>query len=409
MRLGKSKDKKKKKDKKKHHKAARDVDVRAMDSGRAELNPETARATPENMDRAVKGSASMSNAYRDAASGPAGQHPSAMNRGGSTTSDALQAASALPHSPTPMSADDEINPALPSDAPPIPRRALETEVVVRNVSRETSMTGGPLPAPARTRRVVVANQKGGVGKTTTVVNLAVALAQGGLKVLVIDVDPQGNASTALGIPHQQGTRGTFEVLLDGTPLSDVVIESPEAAGLLVSPATIDLAGAELELVSVDARERRLKVAVEDFLRDHPADFIFYDCPPSLGLLTVNALVAAKELLVPIQCEYYALEGVTQLTRTISLVTRNLNPELQFWAVLLTMFDGRTRLASQVAEEVRSHFPGLALETMIPRSVRISEAPSYGASVIGYDPHSVGAKAYRAVAQEIAERAAKEDA
>lgn len=256
---------------------------------------------------------------------------------------------------------------------------------------------------------MVANQKGGVGKTTTVVNLAVALAQGGLKVLVIDVDPQGNASTALGIPHQQGTRGTFEVLLDGTPLSDVVIESPEAAGLLVSPATIDLAGAELELVSVDARERRLKVAVEDFLRDHPADFIFYDCPPSLGLLTVNALVAAKELLVPIQCEYYALEGVTQLTRTISLVTRNLNPELQFWAVLLTMFDGRTRLASQVAEEVRSHFPGLALETMIPRSVRISEAPSYGASVIGYDPHSVGAKAYRAVAQEIAERAAKEDA
>ncbi len=308
-----------------------------------------------------------------------------------------------------MPAEEELNPPMPPDADPVPRRAVDPDRVERNVSRETQVPIRPFPKPAATQTVVVANQKGGVGKTTTVVNLAVALAQGGLRVLVIDVDPQGNASTALGIPHQEGIAGTYEVLLDATPLSQVIAESPSAAGVTVSPATIDLAAAELELVGVGSRERRLRNAVDDFTNDHDVDFVLYDCPPSLGLLTVNALVAAQRLLVPIQCEYYALEGVSQLMRTIGLVSGDLNPELRLWAVLLTMFDGRTKLAAQVADEVREHFQEQTLETMIPRSVRVSEAPSYGESVITYDPRSVGANAYRAVAQEIAERAAEETA
>ncbi|MFZ2625852.1 MAG: AAA family ATPase [Propionibacterium sp.] len=308
-----------------------------------------------------------------------------------------------------ISVDQELNPPMPADAEPVPRRAIDPGRVERNVSRETQVPIRPLPKPAVTRTIVVANQKGGVGKTTTVVNLAVALAQGGLKVLVIDVDPQGNASTALGVPHQEGVPGTYEVLLDATPLAQVVATSPSAEGVVVSPATIDLAAAELELVGTDSRERRLKQAVDDYVRDNEVDFVFYDCPPSLGLLTVNALVAAHELLVPIQCEYYALEGVSQLMRTIGLVSGNLNPDLTLWAVLLTMFDGRTKLAAQVADEVREHFREQTIDTMIPRSVRVSEAPSYGESVITYDPRSVGANAYRAVAQEIATRASEEDA
>ncbi|MFC2624915.1 ParA family protein [Propionibacterium acidifaciens] len=258
-----------------------------------------------------------------------------------------------------------------------------------------------------TRRIVVANQKGGVGKTTTAVNLAVALAQGGLRVLVVDIDPQGNASTALGIPHGEGTASMYEVLLDDMRLEDAVVRSPEAEGLLVLPATIDLAGAELELVSKVAREQKLLKALREYLVDHDIDYVFFDCPPSLGLLTVNALVAATDILIPIQCEYYALEGVTQLMRTIQLVGGELNPDLRLWAVLLTMFDGRTKLSAQVADEVRGHFGEETLETVIPRSVRVSEAPSYGQSVITYDDHSVGACAYRTVAAELAARAAEE--
>ncbi|WP_316670198.1 AAA family ATPase [uncultured Propionibacterium sp.] len=266
-----------------------------------------------------------------------------------------------------------------------------------------------LPKPVTPRRIVVANQKGGVGKTTTSVNLAAALAQGGLRVLVVDIDPQGNASTALGVPHGEGTPSIYEALLDDMKFEDAVVASPEAENLFVLPATIDLAGAELELVSKVAREQRLLKALREYMQDHEVDYVFFDCPPSLGLLTVNALVAATDILIPIQCEYYALEGVTQLMRTIQLVGSELNSSLRLWAVLLTMFDGRTKLSAQVAEEVRSHFADETLETVIPRSVRVSEAPSYGRTVITYDDHSVGANAYRTVAAELAARAAEEQA
>jgi chromosome partitioning protein len=291
--------------------------------------------------------------------------------------------------------DQDEMPPLPSpySAPPA------------HVSRETR-TVGRLPAPPATRIFVVANQKGGVGKTTSTVNLAAALALGGLSVLVVDLDPQGNASTALGIDHPPGTPGTYEVLIGGAALADHVVESPEAPNLAVLPATIDLAGAEIELVSVVARENRLLKALKTYLADHPTDYVFLDCPPSLGLLTLNALVAANEILIPIQCEYYALEGVSQLVRTVNLVKGELNNGLQLSTVLLTMYDGRTRLAAQVADEVRAHFGAETLPTVIPRSVRISEAPSYGQTVITYHQDSAGAVSYLQAAQEIARRGAR---
>ncbi len=270
------------------------------------------------------------------------------------------------------------------------------------VSRETVPI---LPAPARTRIIVVVNQKGGVGKTTTAVNLAAALARGGLQVLVMDLDPQGNASTALGVEHRTGTLGTYEVLLQQMPIAEVVKPSPAAETLKVVPATIDLAAAEIELVPQVAREQRLKKALTRYLENRAVDYVIFDCPPSLGLLTINALVAATEILIPIQCEYYALEGVTQLMRTITLVREELNREVVLSTVLLTMFDARTRLSAQVGEEVRKHFPDQTLLTLIPRSVRLSEAPSYGKTIFGYDPASVGARAYQKAATELARHAA----
>lgn len=262
---------------------------------------------------------------------------------------------------------------------------------------------GALPRPKETRIFVVANQKGGVGKTTTAVNLAAALAMGGLNVLVADLDPQGNASTALGVNHDSGIAGTYEVLIDGDPIADHVQRSEEAPNLWVLPATIDLAAAEIELVSTVAREGRLARAINEFLDNHPVDYVFLDCPPSLGLLTLNALVAAREILIPIQCEYYALEGVSQLVNTINLVKGELNDQLRLSTVLLTMFDARTRLAAQVTDEVRAHFSEETLRTVIPRSVRISEAPSYGQTVLTYQPESVGAVCYVRAAEEIARR------
>ena len=256
-----------------------------------------------------------------------------------------------------------------------------------------------------TRILTVANQKGGVGKTTTTVNVAAALAQSGHRVLVVDLDPQGNASTALGIDHAAGVPDIYDVISDNVPLVDIVTECSDIPGLWGAPATVDLAGAEIELVGAQRREYRLKGAIEQYLEQQASegtkvDYVLIDCPPSLGLLTLNGLVAAREVLLPIQCEYYALEGLSQLLRTVDMVAEHLNPQLHVSAIVLTMYDGRTRLASQVAYEVRTHFGARVLDTVVPRSVRVSEAPSYGLSVISYDPTSSGAIAYREVAEQL---------
>jgi chromosome partitioning protein len=260
------------------------------------------------------------------------------------------------------------------------------------------------PRPPRCRVMTIANQKGGVGKTTTAVNLAASLAQHGSRVLVIDLDPQGNASTALDVDHRAGVPSVYDVLVDDRALAEVVQPAGEMPGLFCVPATIDLAGAEIELVPVVARELRLARALRAFDASH-LDYVFVDCPPSLGLLTINALVAAEEVLLPIQCEYYALEGVQQLLNTAELVRVNFNPGLHVSTVLLTMYDGRTRLASDVADDVRAHFGPSVLRTIIPRSVRVSEAPSRGQSVISYDPGSSGAIAYTEAAKELAMQSA----
>jgi chromosome partitioning protein len=273
--------------------------------------------------------------------------------------------------------------------------------------RRLALAEEVLPLPKRTRILTVANQKGGVGKTTTAVNLAAALAQSGARVLVIDLDPQGNASTALGVEHRSETSSVYDVIINDAPMKDVVQSSPEFPGLWCVPATIHLAGAEIELVSLVAREQRLRSALNAYLAELEEHFhyVFIDCPPSLGLLTINAFVAAREVLIPIQCEYYALEGLSQLLNNIKLIERHLNPKLTVSTIILTMYDSRTNLANQVVDEVREHFPKQALETLIPRSVRISEAPSYGQSVITYDANSPGSLSYREAAAEIARRGA----
>ncbi len=291
-------------------------------------------------------------------------------------------------------------PERASDAADTPiGRAAEAAVVVRGMSDRQ-----PWPRPPRCRVMTIANQKGGVGKTTTAVNLAAALAQHGSHVLVLDLDPQGNASTALDVEHHTGVPSVYDVLVDDRPLAEVVRPAGEMPGLFCAPATIDLAGAEIELVPVVARELRLVRALRAFDMSD-LDYVFVDCPPSLGLLTVNALVAAEEVLLPIQCEYYALEGVQQLLNTAELVRVNFNPGLHVSTVLLTMYDGRTRLASDVADDVRAHFGASVLRTIIPRSVRVSEAPSRGQSVISYDPTSSGAVAYMEAARELAMQSA----
>jgi chromosome partitioning protein len=266
-----------------------------------------------------------------------------------------------------------------------------------------SAKGRQLPRPARQRVFTIANQKGGVGKTTTAVNVAAALAMQGLRTLVIDLDPQGNASTALGIEHRPGTPSSYEVLIGEIKLEEALQQSPYNERLYCVPATIDLAGAEIELVSMVAREGRLRNALAS-LTEYDFDYVFIDCPPSLGLLTINALVAAPEVLIPIQCEYYALEGVGQLLRNIEMVKSHLNPQLDVTTVILTMYDGRTRLADQVADDVRAHFGDKVLRTVIPRSVKVSEAPGYGMTIIEYDPGSRGAMSYLDASREIAERA-----
>lgn len=272
--------------------------------------------------------------------------------------------------------------------------------------RRSALKGAHAPLPHSPRVMAVANQKGGVGKTTTAVNIGAALADFGATVLVIDLDPQGNASTALGIDHHADIDSIYDVVVGATELADTVLSSPENPRLLCSPSTLDLAGSEIELVTMEAREYRLKRALNRYLAS-PAgsevNYVIIDCPPSLGLLTVNALVAASEVMIPIQCEYYALEGVSQLVRNVELVTGHLNPHLALSTIVLTMFDGRTNLAHQVVADVREHFPDQTLKTIIPRSVRVSEAPSYGQTVISYDGGSPGAVAYQEAALEIAHK------
>ncbi len=298
--------------------------------------------------------------------------------------------------------DTSTSAAFSLDDSPIARELAEL------TARRKVLDSVDVTFDGRTRVLTISNQKGGVGKTTTTVNVAAALASIGARVLVIDLDPQGNASTALGVPHTADVPSVYDVLIDEFPLADIVQVSPESPNLLCAPSTIHLAGAEIELVSQVAREHRLKTALDDYIasldeRGERLDFVLIDCPPSLGLLTINAFTAARELMIPIQCEYYALEGLSQLLGTVRMIQKHLNPSLHLSTIVLTMYDGRTRLAQQVAEEVREHFPAEVLGTVIPRSVRVSEAPSFGQTVIAYDGQSAGAVAYREAAVEIARR------
>jgi chromosome partitioning protein len=267
---------------------------------------------------------------------------------------------------------------------------------------------GPAPAPTvqpnaaddpttTSRVIALANQKGGVGKTTTAVNLGAALADLGFRVLIVDLDPQGNASTGLGIDPRTFDSSMYDVLLHDVPLEDC-IEPTSIRNLFLAPSTLDLAGAEIELVPALSREFRLRRAIEPVKDDFA--FVFIDCPPSLGLITLNALTAATEVLVPIQCEYYALEGVSQLTRNVELVRANLNPTLSVRTIVLTMYDARTKLSDSVVAEVRSHFGEIVAKNVIPRTVRISEAPSFGEPITVHDPSSRGAIAYRELAKEV---------
>ncbi|MGH9087301.1 MAG: ParA family protein [Acidimicrobiales bacterium] len=269
--------------------------------------------------------------------------------------------------------------------------------------QQASVTATDDAARALPRVLAVANQKGGVGKTTTTVNLGAALAELGYRVLVIDLDPQGNATTGLGIDARNFEMSMYDVIMRETPLEDC-IEPTSVKNLFVAPATIDLAGVEIELVPAFSRELRLRRAIDGVVDDF--DFVLVDCPPSLGLITINGLAAAGEVLVPIQCEYYALEGLSQLLRNVHLVANNLNEQLEVSTIVLTMYDGRTRLAVEVASEVRQHFAERVCQTVIPRAVRLSEAPSFGQPITVFDPTSRGAVAYRDLAKEVSNGAPK---
>ncbi|MDQ1428569.1 MAG: chromosome partitioning protein [Acidimicrobiaceae bacterium] len=294
----------------------------------------------------------------------------------------------------------------PEDAPPVAEPSATPtapEHAVVEVPRPEGADAVTLPKPPLPRIMAVANQKGGVGKTTTAINLGAALAELGYRVLVIDLDPQGNATTGLGVNSRNLEATIYDVILHDVPMEDA-IEPTSLRNLFVVPSTIHLAGAEIELVPVFSRELRLRRAIEQVTDDF--DFIMIDCPPSLGLLTVNGLAAATEVVVPIQCEYYALEGLGQLLRNVNLVQTNLNPGLEVTTIVLTMYDARTRLAEQVVREVRQHFGARVCRHVVPRTVRLSEAPSFGQPIIVFDPSSRGALAYRELAKEVSGGAAQ---
>lgn len=283
-------------------------------------------------------------------------------------------------------------------------RSLGAEMA-ETTSRYEQLRNVSFPKPDATRFIAVANQKGGVGKTSTTVNIAAALAQAGAHILVIDMDPQGNASTAFGIRHNSGEPSVYDILEGRLDISEVKQRCESFESLEVVPSSIDLSGAELEVASMEGRTYLLKHALDAFLErsDKHYDYIFVDCPPSLGLLVINAMCAVNEMLIPIQAEYYALEGLGQLINTIGLVQEHYNPVLLVSTMLVTMFDRRTLLSREVFEEVKKHYPNIVLETTIPRTVKISEAPSFGQTVIGYDPRGIGAVAYVEAALEIARR------
>ncbi len=283
---------------------------------------------------------------------------------------------------------------------------VETAAPKTTQRKRRSNPAPPKPGTKAPRVIAVANQKGGVGKSTTAVSLGAALAELDYRVLVVDLDPQGNASTGLGIRHEARQVSVYEVLAAEAEIGGAIVETP-VPNLFAVPSTIDLAGAEIELVSQFSRELRLRKALEP-LQDTGYDFVFLDCPPSLGLLTVNALAAAAELMVPIQCEYYALEGLGQLLRNVRLVQQNVNPSLRLTGIVMTMFDPRTKLSEQVVGEVRRFFGKLVYRTVIPRTVRLSEAPGFGQPITVYDSRSRGAECYRALAVEVASREASDE-
>jgi chromosome partitioning protein len=301
----------------------------------------------------------------------------------------------------------EAVPSTPAAAGEVEEISLEEEAEVVDLTAaeiSESATSGTEPAGMTLPRIIsVANQKGGVGKTTTAVNLGAALAELGFRILVIDLDPQGNATTGMGISHRNVEGSVYDVIMNDAPIDDCV-EPTSVRNLFVVPATIDLAGAEIELVPAFSRELKLRRALAQVRDDY--DFTLIDCPPSLGLLTVNGLAASDDVVVPIQCEYYALEGLGQLLRNVSLVKTNLNPSLELRGIVLTMYDARTKLAEQVEKEVRAHFGDKVYRTVVPRTVRISEAPSFGQPVTVFDGTSRGAVAYRELAKEVSRGAAR---
>src|SRR5918998_3343207 len=308
--------------------------------------------------------------------------------GDPTSADPYETAQVM--TPPPAAVDDPVGVTAPD--------------VVAGAPQTTTSTAAPNPFERPLpRTVAIANQKGGVGKTTTAVNLGACLAELGYRTLVVDLDPQGNASTGLGINIRDLQSSMYDVILNDVPLDDC-IEATAVRNLFVAPASLDLAGAEIELVPAFSRELRLKNALAEVIDAY--DFVLIDCPPSLGLLTVNGLAAASEVIVPIQCEYYALEGLGQLLRNVQLVQRNLNPRLELSAMVLVMYDARTKLADQVVHEVRDHFGEKVCRSIVPRTVRLSEAPSFGQPIITFDPTSRGSIAYRSLALEVSGGEAK---